>query len=74
VISIITPVYKGAKFIKSCVESVASQYFEGLEHLIVDGGSPDGTAEIVTELMAIYPHIRLVSEPDNGQSDAMNTI
>jgi glycosyltransferase involved in cell wall biosynthesis len=71
-ISIITPVFKGAKFIKSCIESVASQYFEGLEHLIMDGGSPDGTAEIVKELMLKYPHIRLVSEPDKGQSDAMN--
>lgn len=71
-ISIITPVFKGAKFIKSCIESVASQYFEGLEHLIMDGGSPDGTAEIVKELMLKYPHIRLVSESDKGQSDAMN--
>lgn len=71
-ITIITPVYKGAKFIKSCIESVASQYFEGLEHLIMDGGSPDATAEIVKELMLIYPHISLVSEADKGQSDAMN--
>jgi len=46
-ISIITPVFNSEKYIESCLKSVASQYFEGLEHLIVDGGSTDGTVEII---------------------------
>jgi glycosyltransferase involved in cell wall biosynthesis len=71
-ISIITPVYKGAKHIRACIESVASQHFDGLEHLIIDAASTDGTPELVSSLMAEYPHIRLLSEADKGQSDAMN--
>ena len=71
-ISIITPVFNGANYIQSCIESVASQSFEGIEHLIMDADSRDGTAEIVRKLMPMYPHLRLVSEPDKGQSDAMN--
>lgn len=71
-ITIITPVYKGAAYIRSCIESVASQHLEGLEHLIIDADSPDGTREAVESLMLQYPHIRLLSEADKGQSDAMN--
>ena len=71
-ISIITPVFRGAAYIRDCIESVASQHFDGLEHLIMDAASDDGTADIVQELCTTYPHLRLVSEPDLGQSDAMN--
>lgn len=71
-ISIITPVFNGAAHIEACVESVAAQGFAGLEHLIMDAASRDGTADIVRQLQEKYPHIRLVSEPDRGQSDAMN--
>ena len=41
-ISIITPVYNAASYIDSCMKSVADQYFEGLEHVIVDAASTDG--------------------------------
>lgn len=71
-ISIITPVFNGVNHIQSCIESVASQSFEGIEHLIMDGGSGDGTAELVRQLLPEYSHLKLVSEPDKGQSDAMN--
>ena len=71
-ISIITPVYNGAAHIKACIESVASQAFDGMEHLIMDAASKDGTPELVQELSRNFPHIRLISEADRGQSDAMN--
>ena len=71
-ISIITPVFNGAAYINACIESVASQAFDGLEHLIMDAGSKDGTPELVRELAQKFPHIRLISETDRGQSDAMN--
>lgn len=71
-ISIITPVFRGAAHIRACIESVASQHFDGIEHLIIDAASDDGTAGIVRELIPEYPHLRLISEPDQGQSDAMN--
>lgn len=71
-ISIITPVYNGAAHIQSCIESVADQAFEGMEHLIMDAASSDDTAGIVKKLAEKHPHIRLISEADKGQSDAMN--
>lgn len=71
-ISIITPVYNGEQFIESCIKSVIGQNCSDVEHIIMDGGSTDGTVEIVKQYAAQYPHIRWFSERDQGQSDAMN--
>jgi glycosyltransferase involved in cell wall biosynthesis len=71
-ISIITPVYNGAAHIEACLRNVESQNVKGLEHIVVDGGSPDGTAEIARQHAARNPGIRVYSAKDNGQSDAMN--
>ena len=71
-LSIITPVYNGEKFISGCIESVAAQNCAGIEHVIVDGGSTDGTVLILVEKAKAYPHIRWISERDRGQSDALN--
>jgi Glycosyltransferases involved in cell wall biogenesis len=73
-ISIITPVYNGERFIRSCIQSVANQDRGNceIEHLIIDGGSTDQTVEIVKDYADKYPHIRWLSEKDEGQSDAMN--
>ena len=69
-ISVITPSYNHAEFIGRTIESVQSQRgdFE-LEHIVVDGGSDDGTIEI---LKHYGDAVRWVSEPDNGQADALN--
>ncbi|GBF81259.1 glycosyltransferase family 2 protein [Aphanothece sacrum] len=71
-ISVITPVYNGEKFIESCLKVVIEQNCADVEHIIVDGGSKDRTVEIIEEYAEKYPHIRWISEPDQGQSDAMN--
>jgi glycosyltransferase involved in cell wall biosynthesis len=71
-ISIITPVFNAGKYIEACIENVASQWTEGIEHLILDGGSTDETIKIVEEKARQYPYIRWWSEKDKGQSDAMN--
>lgn len=71
-ISIITPVYNGERFIESCLQNVIAQNCSDVEHIIVDGGSKDQTIAIVQQYAANHPHIRWVSEPDRGQSDAMN--
>jgi len=71
-ISIVTPVFNGARYIAACIENVAGQTVDGLEHIVVDGGSTDGTVAILESLKALYPHLRYISEKDNGQSDAMN--
>ncbi len=71
-LSIVTPVYNGAKFISKCMENVISQQCPVAEHIIIDACSTDGTVEIIKKYAGIYPHIRLISEKDKGQSDAMN--
>jgi glycosyltransferase involved in cell wall biosynthesis len=72
ILTIITPVYNGEKFISGCIESVAAQKLAGVEHIIVDGGSSDRTVDIVRDKARVYPYLRWISEPDRGQSDALN--
>lgn len=71
-ISVITPVYNGEKFIESCIKAVIDQACPNVEHIIVDGCSKDKTVEIIKQYSERYPHIRWVSEKDKGQSDAIN--
>ena len=71
-LTIITPVFNGAAFIEKCLENVGTQVTEEIEHLILDGLSTDGTAEKVRAYAEKHPHVRLISEKDKGQSDAMN--
>lgn len=71
-LSIITPVLNGIRFIEQCIINVVEQKCPDMEHIIVDGGSTDGTAEIIKSYAERYGHIRWISENDHGQSDAMN--
>jgi len=67
-ISIITASLNSEGHIQRAIESVLEQQYDDIEHIVVDGGSTDGTVDILKK----YPHIRWVSEADHGQSDAMN--
>lgn len=67
-ISVITPAYNCAHCIRDCIESVLAQGYDNFEHIIVDGASTDGTVEILAE----YPHLRWISEPDSGVAEALN--
>jgi glycosyltransferase involved in cell wall biosynthesis len=69
-ISIVTPSFNQARFIDRTIRSVLEQTgdFE-LEHLVIDGGSTDGTLEV---LRRYGDRLTWVSEPDEGQSDAIN--
>ncbi|HEX6915937.1 MAG TPA: glycosyltransferase family 2 protein [Chitinophagaceae bacterium] len=68
-ISIITACYNSASTIETTLESVKSQDYPDIEHIIVDGGSQDNTTDIVRK----YPHVaRLISEKDDGLYDAIN--
>jgi glycosyltransferase involved in cell wall biosynthesis len=73
-ISIVTPSFNQAHFISEAVESVRLQNYPNLEHLIMDGSSTDGTVEILSRLAAEekYSYLRWLSEPDGGQSAALN--
>ena len=69
-ISIITVVYNGAKTLEQTIKSVLEQTYPNIEYIIMDGGSTDGTIEIIKKYenkIALW-----VSEPDNGLYDAMN--
>jgi glycosyltransferase involved in cell wall biosynthesis len=72
-ISIITPSYNQASFIEETLLSVARQDYPDIEHIVVDGGSTDGSVEIIQAHAQRSPErIRWVSEPDEGQADAIN--
>lgn len=69
-ISLITVCYNSAATIVDTLSSVAMQSYKDLEHIIVDGGSTDGTVEIIKNWVK-HP-VYLISEPDEGIYDAMN--
>jgi glycosyltransferase involved in cell wall biosynthesis len=69
-LSIVTPSYNQAGFVERTLRSVLDQGYPNLEYIVVDGGSSDGSAEIIeryADQLAWW-----VSEPDNGQTDALN--
>jgi glycosyltransferase involved in cell wall biosynthesis len=69
-ISLITPVRNSAKYIEATLQSVLSQEYPNLEYFIVDGGSTDGTIEIIRRYEDQISG--WVSEPDQGMYDAIN--
>jgi glycosyltransferase involved in cell wall biosynthesis len=71
-LSIITPVFNNFSFIEKCIQNVNEQEVEGIEHLIIDGASSDGTVEVIKQYAERFSHIKLISEKDKGQSEAMN--
>jgi len=71
-VSVITPTYNAIRFIDACIDTVVAQGAVVFEHLILDGGSTDGTIERINDLCLIYPHLRFFSGPDRGQSHALN--
>lgn len=71
-LTVITPVFNGVRHIEACLNNVKEQGCDSIEHLIVDGGSSDGTLEVVRRRMESDPAVRLVEGPDRGQSNALN--
>lgn len=68
-VSVIAPVYNSAEFLEESILSVLNQTYPNIEYIIMDGGSTDGTAEIVQKYA---DRLTFISEPDRGQSDAIN--
>jgi glycosyltransferase involved in cell wall biosynthesis len=71
VISIVTPSFNQSEFIERTIQSLFQQHYPRLEYIVQDGGSNDGTVEILKKYEDRLA--RWVSEKDAGQSDALNT-
>ena len=69
-ISIVTPSFNQGQFIEETIRSVLLQGYPNLEYIIIDGGSKDGTVEIIRKYEPWLTY--WVSEPDRGQSHAIN--
>lgn len=72
-ISIVTITYNAARSLQRTLDSVRSQTYPHIEHLIIDGASKDDTVRIAEQYKATSPHqVIIQSEPDKGLYDAMN--
>lgn len=69
-ITIVTPVYNQVKYLERTILSVLDQNYPNLEYIIVDGGSTDGTLEIIEKYRSKL--FKVVSEKDNGMYDALD--
>lgn len=67
-ISVVTACYNAARFLGDCLDSVRGQEDGQIEHIVVDGGSTDGTLD----LLRADSTLKVTSEPDRGISDALN--
>jgi glycosyltransferase involved in cell wall biosynthesis len=70
ILSVIIPSYNSATYLEECLKSVEREAQGGVEFILVDGASSDATMEIVERFRHLFSHV--VSERDNGQSDAFN--
>lgn len=69
-VTVITAVFNGKPYIDLCIESVLKQDYPNVEHIVIDGGSTDGTIDVLNKYSEQLAFWR--SEPDNGVYDAWN--
>src|SRR4051812_874394 len=68
-VSIVTPSFQQAAYLRDCVESVMQQDYPSIDYIVLDGGSTDGSVEI---LRGLDSRIQWKSESDGGQAAAVN--
>ena len=71
-VSIVVPCLNGGRFVGAALDSIAAQTARNAEVIVVDGGSTDGSVELIRGWAESHPSARWVSEPDRGQADAIN--
>jgi GT2 family glycosyltransferase len=67
-VSIVTPCLNPGRRLEGCIASVRGQTYPNIQHIIIDGGSTDGTRDLLSRLT----DVQWVSEPDTGQANAIN--
>jgi glycosyltransferase involved in cell wall biosynthesis len=72
-VSIVVPIYKVAKYLNRCVDSLLNQTYENIEVILVDDGSPDKSGEIADHYAEIDKRIIVIHKTNGGLSDARNT-
>lgn len=65
--TVVTPCLDQARFLEDAIASVHAQDYPRIEHLVVDGGSTDGSVDVLRR----HDDVRWISEPDDGQADAL---
>lgn len=72
-VDVLIPVYNGARYVRSAVESIQKQTLSNIRIHLVDDGSTDGTAEILAEMAAEDSRLHIHTKPNGGIVDALNT-
>jgi CDP-glycerol glycerophosphotransferase len=72
-VSVVVPIFNVEQWLGECLESIRTQTFGDLEVIMVDDGSPDGSAAIAERFAARDARFRLISRPNGGLSAARNT-
>ncbi len=71
-VSVIVPVYNVERYIKECIESILQQTYKNIEVIVVDDGSPDKSAAIISKISKKDPRVRLITKENGGVSSARN--
>lgn len=72
-VSVIVPVYKTEKYIRTCIESILNQTWENLEIIVVDDGSPDNGGVIAEQYAVLDERIKVIHQNNMGLSEARNS-
>lgn len=71
-ISVVVPSFRMARFLPAMLDSTLGQDYRPLEIIVADGGSDDGTVEVLRGYAERFPELRWISEKDKGPADAVN--
>ena len=72
-VSVVVPIYNVKDFLNECLDSLVRQTLSGMEVIMVNDGSDDGSELIATEYAEKYPDFRLINRANGGLSAARNT-
>ncbi|MGH3357704.1 MAG: glycosyltransferase family 2 protein, partial [Nocardioidaceae bacterium] len=72
-VSVVLPIYNVEEYLRECLDSIVEQDFDDFEVLVVDDGSPDGSADIAAEYAGRDSRLKIITRPNGGLGAARNT-